>query len=128
VRFDQKGNPSDLASSSSKVFAAYDGAREIFAAASAGRIDAFDRSLSSIGGFMSESNDIEFISACRSSTGTVLAVIDGLENNVYLYRLTGDKYTERRIEGSTKCLLHNVGVNLRLTTIVDDYLIQYTLD
>ena len=128
VRFDQKGNPTDLASSSSKVFAAYDGAREIFAAVSAGRIDAFDRSLSSIGGFISESNDIEFISACRSSTGTVLAVIDGLENNVYLYRLTGDKYTERRIEGSTKCLLHNVGVNLRLTTIVDDYLIQYTLD
>jgi hypothetical protein len=128
VRFDQKGNPSDLASSSSKVFAAYDGAREIFAAASAGRIDAYDRSLSSIGGFISECNDIEFVSACRSSTGTVLAVIDGLENNVYLYRLAGDKYTERRIEGSTKCLLHNVGVNLRLTTIVDDYLIQYTLD
>ncbi len=128
VRFDQKGNPTDLASSSSKVFAAYDGAREIFAAVSAGRIDVFDRSLSSIGGFTIECNEVESISACRSSTGTVVAVIDGLENNVYLYRLVGDKYTERRIEGSTKCLLHNVGVNLRLTTIVDDYLIQYTLD
>jgi len=128
VRFDQKGNPTDLASSSSKVFAAYDGAREIFAAVSAGRIDVFDRSLSSIGGFTIECSEVESVSACRSSTGTVVAVIDGLENNVYLYRLVGDKYTERRIEGSTKCLLHNVGVNLRLTTIVDDYLIQYTLD
>jgi hypothetical protein len=128
VRFDQKGNPTDLASSSSKVFAAYDGAREIFAAVSGGRIDIFDRSLSAIGGFNSECSEIESVCACRSSTGTVVAVIDGLENNVYLYRLTGDRYTERRIEGSTKCELHNVGVNLRLTTIVDDYLIQYTLD
>jgi hypothetical protein len=128
VRFDQKGNPTDLASSSSKVFATYDGAREIFAAVSAGRIDVFDRSLSAIGGFISECNDVESVSACRSSTGTVIAVIDGLENNVYLYRLSGDKYTERRIEGSTKCELHNVGVSLRLTTVVDDYLIQYTLD
>jgi hypothetical protein len=128
VRFDQKGNPTDLASSSSKVFAAYDGAREIFAAVSAGRIDVFDRSFSVIGGFINECSDVESVSACRSSTGTVIAVIDGLENNVYLYRLTGDTYTERRIEGSTKCELHNVGVSLRLTTIVDDYLIQYTLD
>lgn len=128
VRFDQKGNPTELASSSSNMFAAYDGAREIFAAVSPGRIDAFDRSLSSIGGFVTDCSAVESVSACRSSTGTVVAVIDGLENNVYLFRLTGDKYTERRIEGSTKCLLHNVGVNLRLTTIVDDYLIQYTLD
>jgi hypothetical protein len=88
----------------------------------------YDRSLSNVGGFLTDCGDAESVSACRSSTGTVVSIIDGLENNVYLYRLTGDKYTERRIEGSKKCLLHNVGVNLRLTTIVDDYLIQYTID
>jgi hypothetical protein len=128
VRFDQKGNPADVASSSSKVFAAYDGAREIFAAVNVGRIDVFDRALSAVGGFTTECSEVESVSACRSSKGTVVGIIDGLENNVYLYQLTGDKYTERRIEGSTKCELHNVGVSLRLTTIVDDYLIQYILD
>jgi hypothetical protein len=128
VRYDQKGNPTDLASASTKVFAAFDGAREIFVAVSTGRVDVYDRSLSNVGGFLTDCGDAESVSACRSSTGTVVSIIDGLENNVYLYRLTGDKYTERRIEGSKKCLLHNVGVNLRLTTIVDDYLIQYTID
>jgi hypothetical protein len=128
ARYDQKGNPTDLASSSSKVFATFDGARELFAAISSGRVDVYDRSMSSLGGFITESSEVESVSACRSSTGTVVSIIDGLENNVYLYRLTGDKYTERRIEGSTKCILHNVGVNVRLTTIVDDYLIQYIID
>jgi hypothetical protein len=128
VRYDQKGNPTDLSSSSSNVFATFDGARELFAAVSSGRVDVYDRSFSSVGGFITECSEVESVSACRSSKGTVISIIDGLENNVYLYLLSGDRYTERRIEGSTKCLLHNVGVNLRLTTIVDDYLIQYTID
>jgi hypothetical protein len=59
---------------------------------------------------------------------TYVSVIDGLENNVYLYQLDGDKLTDRSFEGGEKCMLNVHNSKLILTTIVDNYLIQYELN
>jgi hypothetical protein len=59
---------------------------------------------------------------------TYVSVIDGLENNVYLYQLDGDKLTDRSFEGGKKCMLNVHNSKLILTTIVDNYLIQYELN
>jgi hypothetical protein len=57
-----------------------------------------------------------------------VSVIDGLENNVYLYQLNGEKLTDRSFEGGKKCMLNVHNSKLILTTIVDNYLIQYELN
>lgn len=59
---------------------------------------------------------------------SLISVIDGLENNVYLYHLDGRKLIDRSFEGGKKCMLNVKDSNLTLTTIVDNYLIQYYLN
>lgn len=59
---------------------------------------------------------------------SLISVIDGIENNVYLYRLDGRKLIDRSFEGGKKCMLNVKDSKLVLTTIVDNYLIQYYLN
>jgi hypothetical protein len=59
---------------------------------------------------------------------TCVSVIDGLENNVYLYQLDGRKLIDRSFEGGKKCMLNVMDSKLVLTTVVDNYLIQYYLN
>ena len=59
---------------------------------------------------------------------TYVSVIDGLENNVYLYQLDGNKLTDKSFEGGKKCMLNVHNSKMILTTIVDNYLIQYELN
>lgn len=59
---------------------------------------------------------------------TFTAVIDGLENNVYLYELDGGKVTDRSFEGSKKCMLNKAGNTLIITSIVDNFIVQHRVN
>jgi hypothetical protein len=59
---------------------------------------------------------------------TYISVIDGLENNVYLYELDGGKLSDRSFEGSKKCMLNWSDNTLIITSIVDKYLVQHRLN
>jgi hypothetical protein len=54
------------------------------------------------------------------------SVVDGTENNVYLYDYKGRMYVKGVIGGSKKVSLNqSAGFSVTLTTIVDGYLVQY---
>ena len=57
---------------------------------------------------------------------TYFSVVDGTENNVYLYDSKGRMYVKGVIEGSGKVSLNQcAGFSRTLTTIVNGYLVQY---
>lgn len=56
---------------------------------------------------------------------TIIGVIDGLENNVYLYRVGGNLLIEKPIEGQQKVDVRISGSNKKITTIVDQFVVQY---
>lgn len=60
-----------------------------------------------------------------NSGKTVVSIIDGLENNVYLYNMAGTKLIDRTLEGKTKVSVSSNGQGLTITTVVDNYVIQY---
>lgn len=71
-------------------------------------------------------NEVADVFIETSNTGkTTVAVIDGLENNVYLYALDGVRLTNRPIEGQTKVLVSSDGNNRIITTVVDQFIVQY---
>ena len=71
-------------------------------------------------------NEIEDVNYFSLNSGkTVVSIIDGLENNVYLYNMAGTKLTDRSLEGKTKVNVSSNGNGLLITTVVDNYVIQY---
>ena len=71
-------------------------------------------------------NEIEDVFIETSNSGkTTVAVIDGLENNVYLYGLDGERLTLKPIEGQTKVQVSSEGSSRIVTTVVDQYIVQY---
>jgi hypothetical protein len=48
-----------------------------------------------------------------------------LENNVYLYDMAGTMIKDRSYEGKTKVRVTTIGSSLLITTVVDNYIIQY---
>ena len=71
-------------------------------------------------------NEIGDIFYYASNTGkTRIAVLDGLENNVYLYKLNGEFASRQPMEGSKKVVLSETSDGLVITTIVDQFVVQY---
>lgn len=71
-------------------------------------------------------NEIADISYNALNSGkTIIAIIDGLENNVYLYTLSGEPILDRSLEGKSKVSVKSNGSGLQITTIVDQFLVQY---
>jgi hypothetical protein len=71
-------------------------------------------------------NEVQDIDIHTTDSGkTLIAVLDGLENNVYLYHSDGNLFKSKQIEGEKKVELRSYGQDLMITTIVDKYLIQY---
>lgn len=71
-------------------------------------------------------NEIENVTYFTDNSGkSILSVIDGLENNVYLYNMAGTKLIDRSLEGKTKVNVSSPGKGLLITTVVDNYVIQY---
>lgn len=71
-------------------------------------------------------NEIGDIFYYSGDTGkTRIAVLDGLENNVYLYKLNGELASKKPMEGSRKLELSETSDGLIITTIVDQFIVQY---
>jgi hypothetical protein len=72
-----------------------------------------------------ESVSIEFISGGK----TIITVVDGLENDVYLYGLNGQMIGNNSFEGSFKGISDSQASGKKiLTTIVDDFIVQHTIE
>ena len=71
-------------------------------------------------------NEVADVFIETSNSGkTTIAIIDGLENNVYLYGLDGERLTHKPIEGQTKVNVNSEGNTRVVTTVVDQYIVQY---
>lgn len=59
---------------------------------------------------------------------SILSIVDGLHNDVYLYTQNGVPYLEKPLSGSKKALVTTGKEgNPILTTIIDDFIVQYSL-
>lgn len=56
---------------------------------------------------------------------TMIAVVDALENNVYLYGLDGRRINDTPIEGQTKVHMNAFSSSIMVTTVVDQFIVQY---
>lgn len=71
-------------------------------------------------------NEVEDVFVQTFESGkTMTALIDGLENNVYLYALDGSKIKHAPMEGQTKVQLSSLGSQTMVTTVVDQFVVQY---
>ena len=71
-------------------------------------------------------NEIDNIFIEKANTGeTYIAIIDGLENNVYLYNTNSERVLNKLLEGKTKVVVNTIGKTKQITTIVDQFIIQY---
>ncbi|XOV69037.1 MAG: hypothetical protein ACFHU9_07580 [Fluviicola sp.] len=59
---------------------------------------------------------------------TYICLIDALENNVYLYGTDGSQLSTKALEGQTRVHLQTVGDSKCITTVVDQFVIQYIED
>jgi hypothetical protein len=67
---------------------------------------------------------VEFLSGGK----TTISVVDGLENDVYLYGLNGQMLGNSSFEGSFKGFTSTQATGLKLlTTVVDDFIVQHTI-
>lgn len=73
-------------------------------------------------------SDIEHIAILNNAGKTTVAIIDGLENNIYMYNTTGKKVSNASLEGAKKSSINTINQQSTLSTIVDNYIIQYILN
>jgi hypothetical protein len=71
---------------------------------------------------------VDGVSITTINSRSYVSVIDGLENNVYLYDLNGRKLPQSKLEGSKKCVLSTQGNHLILTSIIENYIVQYEIN
>ncbi len=72
-------------------------------------------------------NEVEDVHIVTTANGkTIVAVLDGLENNVHLFKSNGEKVQDS-VEGQTKVELQIQNNRLRLTSVIDQFIVQYYL-
>ncbi len=70
-------------------------------------------------------NEVDDVTVLTNSSGkTYVSILDGLENNVYLYSTNGE-LVKKSLEGQTKVQLHSYSNRTRLTTVIDQFIVQY---
>jgi len=129
IYLDQKGIRHELTSTNSgKIKKTAAGRKESYLLSSfSNKLTIFSSLGTQLGSMQLDFNDIEFKDVQTINGRTIVSVIDGLENNVYLYELDGEKIFDRSFEGSRKSMLNWNENTMTLTTIVDNFLIQYQL-
>ncbi|MBI1837319.1 MAG: hypothetical protein HYR91_08650 [Flavobacteriia bacterium] len=71
---------------------------------------------------------LEFISLFKDDYGQIITtVIDGISNNVYAYS-NNEKINLKNIDGKNIAYLNYINAQKIITTIVDEYVIQYVLN
>ncbi len=126
--FDQKGNKNTLGSMAGNIIRTPWGRNETFLINNNnGNLSVYDAYGLLIGKTTCKGVDLEMADVQTVQNKTFITLIDGLENNVYVYDLFGRDILNNPLEGSKKCMLNWSNGQLILTTIVDKYLIQYKL-
>jgi hypothetical protein len=127
---DQKGGKTKLnASFSGKIKKTSGYANQIYLSNySDGQISLLSSVGSLLGVVPIDFSDVENWDIQTIDGRTFTAVIDGLENNVYLYELGGGKLTDRSYEGSKKCVLNKADNTLIITSIVDNFIVQHRVN
>ena len=123
----QKGIKQDVRSTSKgKLLSSEKGRKETYMSNfNNGQIQFFGAQGAFIGKVKTDVKDAEFWNLQTINGVSYVTLVDGLENNAYLYELDGGKLVDRSFEGSKKCQLSLTGEDLLLTTVVDKYIVQY---
>lgn len=128
VKIDQKGTASNLDSyPNGKIMKLEDGNKNpVMAIKINNSIKLINSEGISFGNLTLPFNEIGNIDFITNRNGkTIVAVIDGLENNVYLYSLEGSKITDKPLEGQLKVVLEESNDAYKITTVVDQFIVQY---
>ncbi|MBP6089898.1 MAG: hypothetical protein KA521_01480 [Crocinitomicaceae bacterium] len=73
-------------------------------------------------------SSIDWVSYSSQNGKPIYAVVDGLDNNVIIYNKKGEICFKEQIEGSKKCILKQDGNQLIVSTIVDNFIVQYRIN
>jgi hypothetical protein len=128
--YDQKGikNQFDIPCSG-ELKKSQDGRKEIFLSNYyTSQITIFGKFGTLLGKVTVDFSNVENWDVFYLNNKTYITGIDGLENNVYLYELDGTNLLDKPLEGSTKSMINSSDNVLTLTTIIDNYLIQYKIN
>ena len=114
---------------SGKLFRSTAGRNQQFMLCSRGdQVHIYDPTGFTLGQIKCSTQTIETLDAFQLDGRTYVTVIDGIENNVYLYNVNGTSVIPKAIEGSKKAMLNLKNGQLILTTVVDNYLVQYDIN
>jgi len=131
VKFDQKGIKTEFESYNRGKFIdlQMDKSNPVIIIQSANQIRLINSDGATFGEINLSFNEIEDVYINTDESGkTFVGVIDGLENNVYLYTTDGQKVVNKPLEGQSKIRLNTTNNQKRITTIIDQFVIQYFED
>jgi hypothetical protein len=132
IRFDQKGNKTIL-NGNWKNFKLHKGTKESdqnLIAYSTGVFKSIDSKGNVISIINSKAKEIDHVTVNTLANGkTIICIVDGLENDVYLHALNGQLFANQSFEGTGKSIVTQVtNGKYLLTTIVDDFIVQYSVN
>ncbi len=130
MKIDQQGNKKALENTVYGNLKRSDlGMRESFVSIfGQGTLAVYDQAGIIVATLKTEAQNSEYVDVKSINGTTYIALVDGIENNVYVYSSLGSSRIGGTYEGSKKCTIHQKNGKTMLTTAVDDYLIQYVLE
>ncbi len=127
-KYDQKGTKTQLLTiPQGKILKVFDDNKNpLIAIKSANEIKLMNTEGIQLGSITLPFNEVADLDISNTDNGkTLVSIIDGLENNVYLYGIGGDVVLSRPLEGQQKVKFTTSGPNKKITTIVDQFIVQY---
>jgi hypothetical protein len=127
-KYDQKGTKTELTDvPQGKILKVFDENKNpVIVVKSANEIKLMNAQGLQIGSVTLPFNEVADVDITITDNGkTLLSVIDGLENNVYLYRVGGDVLLVKPLEGQQKVDFRLSSPKKKITTIVDQFIVQY---
>jgi hypothetical protein len=132
IRFDQKGNKNKLNGNwkNFNLQATTGDPNHNLIAYSTGVLKLIDPAGNVVTIINSNAKEIDNVSVNTMENGkTIICVVDGLENDVYLHGLNGQLFVNQSFDGNRKSVVTDVANgNYLLTTIVDDFIVQYSVN
>ncbi len=128
IRYDQAGNQSTIHASSTvkNLKKIYRGKETLICFQDRNTIFVLNENGTISQKFATSINEIENFDVITSTNGnTYIAVIDEIENNVYIFDSTGNKLNEKAFEGKEKVKLSDDNGKLTLSTLIENYVVQY---
>lgn len=131
VRIDQKGMSVKLFPVDNGKILHFDqnGKNPYIVVQSANELDLVNQQGISFGKIAVPFNEIEHVFIENGVSGNnLVSIIDGIENNVYLYRTNGEKVNNLTFEGQQKAVITSTKTSKTITTIVDQFIVQYYIN